>query len=431
MFKTGDCTFQKHFGYAYIDVNSECSGTFVGATYCPDDTAVSVTAPFGYARYTWYDSSLTQLLGTSQTLTLTPPPPSGTTVAVKLEPYDGYGCPQTMFAQLLDTLKVRVDAGKDTLSCNSNPVPIGVPPKPNLLYSWTPVTGLNNPNIANPLAGPPVTTSYVIQSRSIGGGCRAMDTVVVKVSAIDSSLKVIGKAAYCINSGDSTVLQVQPTDSIQWFKDGRAIARANATSYRAYQAGTYYAMLFNKTGCILQTRQIVVSIDQPATGIRYPLKYAVVNYPLALKARSIGESALWNPALYLNDSKSYAPVFVGPRDMLYTIALTTASGCVTVDTQQVNTISGVEVYVPSAFTPNNDGKNDVLRPITKGIKSMLYFRVYNRWGQLLFETKEEQLGWNGLMKGLPQQTGAVVWMFEGTGVDDKVYVKKGTTVLIR
>ncbi|MGI8634444.1 MAG: hypothetical protein ACR2KZ_03475, partial [Segetibacter sp.] len=62
-FKTADCTFRRHFGYAYIDVNSECNGNFVGATYCPDDTAINVTAPYGYAGYTWYDSSLSNTLG--------------------------------------------------------------------------------------------------------------------------------------------------------------------------------------------------------------------------------------------------------------------------------------------------------------------------------------------------------------------------------
>ena len=50
-FKTADCTFRRHFGYAYIDVNTECSSEFTGATYCPDDTAVTVTAPYGYQNY--------------------------------------------------------------------------------------------------------------------------------------------------------------------------------------------------------------------------------------------------------------------------------------------------------------------------------------------------------------------------------------------
>ena len=78
-FKTSDCTFRRHFGYAYIDVNSECSSEFNGAAYCPDDTAVTITAPYGYQSYTWYNSTFTQTLGNQQTLYFSPPPPRPTT----------------------------------------------------------------------------------------------------------------------------------------------------------------------------------------------------------------------------------------------------------------------------------------------------------------------------------------------------------------
>jgi hypothetical protein len=75
-FRTGDCTFRRHFGYAYIDVNSECSSEFVGATYCKDDTAVNITAPYGYQSYRWFNSNFSQVIGYDQTLTFDPPPPA-------------------------------------------------------------------------------------------------------------------------------------------------------------------------------------------------------------------------------------------------------------------------------------------------------------------------------------------------------------------
>ncbi|MGZ5134448.1 MAG: hypothetical protein ACXWCG_04840, partial [Flavitalea sp.] len=144
-FKTADCTFRRHFGYAYIDVNSECSGEFVGATYCPDDTAVNVVAPYGYSSYTWYNNTFTNVLGTSQSLFLNPPPAVGTNLAVKVEPYHGYGCLDTFYAKLIDTLTVSSIGGPDAFSCNRTPVRIGANPKPGLFYHWTPSTGLSNP----------------------------------------------------------------------------------------------------------------------------------------------------------------------------------------------------------------------------------------------------------------------------------------------
>jgi gliding motility-associated-like protein len=161
------------------------------------------------------------------------------------------------------------------------------------------------------------------------------------------------------------------------------------------------------------------------------LQYAVIDLPITLEARHFGNAVLWSPGIYLDTRTSYTPVFKGETDQLYTIEIKTATGCITVDTQMVKTVKSVEMYVPSAFTPNHDGLNDVLRPTLMGIKQLYYFRVYNRWGQLLFETKTDRTGWDGTMKNAPLPTQVVVWIIEGLGVDGRVYSKKGTTTLVR
>lgn len=430
-FKTADCTFRRHFGYAYIDVNSDCSGNFVGATYCPDDTLINVTAPYGYQSYTWYDSAVTTVLGTQQVLTLSPPPPSGTTIAVKLEPYSGYGCPQTLFTKLKDSLTITANAGKDGLSCNNGPVSIGTIPKAGLSYAWTPALGLSNPGIANPLAAPDSTTTYIVTTANSGGGCRTTDTVVVKASYINDTLQLIGKAAFCANYGDSAVLSVKPTNSIRWFNNDLPVGQATQTRYRVRTSGTYYALLKNAEGCSITTRKQSILIDTAKPGIRYALEYALKNVPLTLQARKIGETALWKPAAYLNTPTSFTPGFKGAVDQQYTIDIRTIAGCLAVDTQLVKIIEKVDIFVPTAFTPNKDGRNDYLRPTLIGLKDLHFFRVYNRFGQLLFETRNAQPGWDGMAQGMEQQTQTVVWVLEGTGLDGIVYTQKGTTVLIR
>jgi gliding motility-associated-like protein len=97
----------------------------------------------------------------------------------------------------------------------------------------------------------------------------------------------------------------------------------------------------------------------------------------------------------------------------------------------VKVFKEVKIYVPSGFTPNQDGLNDHLKPIPVGIKELKYFRVYNRWGQLVFDMKDDPKGWNGMIKGKPQSTQVVVWMAEGIGINNVVYKQKGTCVLIR
>jgi gliding motility-associated-like protein len=97
----------------------------------------------------------------------------------------------------------------------------------------------------------------------------------------------------------------------------------------------------------------------------------------------------------------------------------------------VKTVKDVQVYVPTAFTPNQDGLNDVLRPVLMGIKEIRYFRIFNRWGQLIFETKTDRHGWDGTINGTQVSSQAVVWMLEGIGVNNVMYRRKGTSVLIR
>jgi len=309
-FKTADCTFRRHFGYAYIDVNSECSDEFTGARFCPDDTSVTVTAPYGYQSYTWFNNSFTQQLGTEQDLVFTPPPAAGSTVAVVIEPYSGYGCKDTLYANLLDNLEVTANAGSDDVSCNASPIDLGVIPKPGLVYSWSPAIGLSNPNISTPVATPSVNTQYILSVRNSGGGCLTRDTVMIKASIVDTTLQLLGKASFCSDSNDSAVLKVSAYQNIQWYRDNRPVGNGSFT-YRANSSGSYYALLTNSDGCKANTSRKAILIEDPKDPIRYPMQYAVRNQSIELEARKIGTEVLWIPALQLNNAASFAPVFRG------------------------------------------------------------------------------------------------------------------------
>ncbi len=87
--------------------------------------------------------------------------------------------------------------------------------------------------------------------------------------------------------------------------------------------------------------------------------------------------------------------------------------------------------MPNAFTPNGDGKNDVLRPIAVGMKQFDFFRVFNRWGQEVFSTQINGKGWDGSINGVPQTTGAYVWWVKATDYKGMPYFKKGTVTLIK
>jgi gliding motility-associated-like protein len=90
-----------------------------------------------------------------------------------------------------------------------------------------------------------------------------------------------------------------------------------------------------------------------------------------------------------------------------------------------------EVFVPSAFTPNSDGRNDILRPIAVGMQRIELFNIYNRWGQLVFSTSVNGTGWNGTVNGQQQGAGTYVWMVKAINYNGAPYVQRGTAVLIR
>jgi gliding motility-associated-like protein len=165
--------------------------------------------------------------------------------------------------------------------------------------------------------------------------------------------------------------------------------------------------------------------------LSYPVRYAVKNFPLNLEARNLGGSVRWSPANDLDDATSYHPVFTGSTDINFTVTHILPGGCITTDTQPVKMAEKPGIFVPTGFSPNGDGVNEILKPILVGMKELDYFKVFNRWGQLLFETKSNGLGWDGRLKGHRLETQVITWIAQGKGYDGKIYLRKGTTLLLR
>lgn len=123
-----------------------------------------------------------------------------------------------------------------------------------------------------------------------------------------------------------------------------------------------------------------------------------------------------------------------PGEKSYIIKLTIANtlGCTATASANIIVVGNCNIVVPTAFTPNNDGKNDYLFPTNAFGADNLIFRVYNRFGQLIFEAKDWQRKWDGNVNGQPQGSGSYVWSLvytlRSTG---RRYNFKGTTLLVR
>ncbi|NCT94026.1 MAG: gliding motility-associated C-terminal domain-containing protein, partial [Chitinophagaceae bacterium] len=158
------------------------------------------------------------------------------------------------------------------------------------------------------------------------------------------------------------------------------------------------------------------------------------NQPIQLQG-SGGTRFQWRPATGLDNPNTENPVAVLGSDIdsiRYILRVSDVNGCYAEDDVVIRVFkNGPDLYVPSGFTPNGDGKNDVLRPVAVGITQLISFRVFNRWGQLMFETNQFGKGWDGTYNGVKQASGTYVFEAVGTDISGKQVYRKGTAVLIR
>ncbi|SFP90426.1 T9SS type B sorting domain-containing protein [Parafilimonas terrae] len=135
-----------------------------------------------------------------------------------------------------------------------------------------------------------------------------------------------------------------------------------------------------------------------------------------------------------NPSPKYYPYPLTRNGSTYPISLVVENdlGCFDTSYQNLEVHYSCYIAVPGAFTPNGDGLNDYLYPLNAYKADNLIFRVYNRWGQLVFETKDWTKKWDGRINGYPQAAGTYVWMLSFKNRDTgQAYSLRGTTVLIR
>ena len=111
--------------------------------------------------------------------------------------------------------------------------------------------------------------------------------------------------------------------------------------------------------------------------------------------------------------------------------ITDAIGCTDDDDIFIKVYEGPAYYLPNAFTPNGDGLNDVFLPVPVGIRSTDYFRVFDRYGAKMYETRQWMQGWDGTLKGKPASAGTYVWMIKGIDTNGSVVEMKGTVILLR
>jgi gliding motility-associated-like protein len=175
-----------------------------------------------------------------------------------------------------------------------------------------------------------------------------------------------------------------------------------------------------------------LSIQSPIAGVRLPLVDAVIGDNTKLQARNIaGMSYLWSPANLLSDPTISNPIATISAEQEFKILMTTIAGCQTTDTMLVRAFKEFTVFVPKAFSPNGDGINDKLIPNFVGLKELKLFRIYNRAGQVVFESSNAGDGWDGNTNGNPQPVDTYMWVVEAISKYGAPIRETGLVTLLR
>lgn len=441
-FITSDCTFTGHFGYAYIDVNSTCSGAITGGALCPGTDSVTLTAPHGFQSYTWYaDHNYSAVLSNNQTLVLSPPPPDGTVFPVVVGPYAGFGCPDTIHATIRTAALPVADAGQDVSVCKGNQAQIGGLASGGHSYSWSPASLLNNPTTAFPLTVPNLTApvDFYLTVTDDLTGCRSYDTVKVSPVIMDTALQVTGDTVFCSNKTVNTQLRLLTnTGTIQWFQNNVSIpgANSNLLNPQPLENSIYWATITDGN-CFDRTRSVSVKrVPVPVAGFTAGSAAQCVNVPFQVLNSSSEPAGANNYLWVLSDGRIFTdknPSFAFSHPGNYSVKLraTSPDGCSDSIVKSVQVVGKCAVYVPAAFTPNDDGRNELFKPIFFGVLKLKRFTIYDRGGYIVFSTSKPGEGWDGMHQGKKVPSSVLVWVLEYENSDGKPVLQKGTVALIR
>ncbi|MES2591258.1 MAG: PKD domain-containing protein [Bacteroidota bacterium] len=284
------------------------------------------------------------------------------------------------------------------------------------------------------------TGTYDVQliASSING-CK--DTVEVQINFIDTNpISISTSTTIC--EGNTTQLTASGGYAYSWTPatdlSNAAIANpiANPDSTTIYTVSISSVNGFGDT-CI-QTLSTTVTVADSAS---FPLSASVDNDTIGEGESTIIHAItdttiaiLWSPAATLNNPSSYNPVASPTSTTTYTVTIVDSAGCPKTASVTVYVVSmkcnPADIFVPNTFTPNGDGNNDLLFVRGNEIRS-LYFAVYNRWGELVFETTDMKKGWDGMYKGLKADPAVFGWYIKAKCFNEGELKKKGNVTLIR
>lgn len=303
-------------------------------------------------------------------------------------------------------------------------------------FLWAPAASLSSPIAAEPSASPTTSTTYQVTVTS-EYGCKATDEVTINV--IDKIDALISSDT-TICAGDAIRLHAEIRDegifgsNVQWSPVNEFVNPNAANQTVRPEATTTYTVIISGGACQADTQQITVAVNphpQPDLGNdRVVIKGDEVE--LSANVSDNIDEYVWTPWTGLNCASCEDVRFMAENDVTYQVEVTDIYGCKGIDSVNIKVIEtcGDDVFIPNSFSPNGDSKNDVLYVRGKHLSGIQIFRIFDRWGNMVYESSDIDQGWNGTYNGKMVNEGVFVYYVEALCQTGGLVFRKGNVTVL-
>jgi gliding motility-associated-like protein len=363
--------------------------------------------------------------------------PGAGVYTIKLYATDKNGCTDSLFktVSVKPTPFLRLFPRADTL-CQGKTDSLFAFHSDTLL--WSPSTFLSCANCDTVIANPNTSTIfYATATNSLG--CIKRDSIISTVFEPFTAAPIKNPIYVCLQ--DTVHINVNPLGKrIVW---SPGVGLSDTTIYNPIVTGiantSYLATLTDSAGCFSNSTTVDIIVKPLPIVNAGPDQVLPYNSPFTISPSYTTNVILyeWMPSINLSCTTCQTPSGTALETETFTIKVTSDSGCVAKDTVTIFVeCKYANILLPTAFSPNRDGKNDIYHPITRGIKTITKFAVFNRYGQLMYEAKnakpnEKKMGWDGKYKSVEQEAGAYVYMLEVICDLGEIITKKDSFLLLR
>ncbi len=327
-----------------------------------------------------------------------------------------------------------VDAGPDVVICRGDSVQLKATGA--VTYGWSTANALSCYNCTSPKASP-IETSYYEVTGYNQFGCRDVDSVMV---AVQQRFEINAGPDDSVCVGSSVLLTASGANHYFWYP-ATGLDNPNIHNPKAKpQTSTLYTVVGrDEHNCFTDTATVFIKVNPYPTVDAGPDVTIPVGNSVQLQPTSSADviSWQWTPPYNLSCNYCENTTATPKRNTKYTVSVKNAGGCTSSDDIIISLVCNWgNLFIPNTFSPNNDGSNDKFYPRGTGIALVRSLRIFNRWGEVVFErmnfnANDEKLGWDGTYKGELLTSDVYVYTIEIICDNNEVLPFTGDIALIR